>query len=355
MKLDPGDDILEALEKFMLDTSNKITTCGFVEFRLIGSVWADSIEYGISQDFGDIKSIVPYNDFTPKEREIANKARRIDLTLAILKTQKDPSIKGGRKRSLTFNLNQQCQDEQSRQAQPQSEKEKQRQGEDSQGTRYAYEQSGSSPIPESTDPGDMGHREQAGSEQQQQKKTETKTETKEEAKTEIKKDQAPQVKEEVKTAPKTTPPPVSGKTAGSTPTPTTTIGKDKSSRPSEGSAKGETGKLDAPIADKNKIPYLAPFGLPATEAKQGLTAHETANRKKLEVLFCWGTVSWEFTGKASDGTALFNQPKAHAHIMFSDSKGVAFGGHLVRAKIAIVGEVILDVLTTKKAVLGDKN
>ena len=51
----------------------------------------------------------------------------------------------------------------------------------------------------------------------------------------------------------------------------------------------------------------------------------------------------------------YNKPKAHAHISFSDHTGYAFGGHLVRAKIAIVGEVIVDVLTTDRARLGAKN
>ena len=71
--------------------------------------------------------------------------------------------------------------------------------------------------------------------------------------------------------------------------------------------------------------------------------------KKLEILCCSGTISWENP----------NKPKAHGHIIFADSdaerKGNAFGGHLLEAKVSIVAEIIVDVLTTSKDILGDKN
>jgi hypothetical protein len=80
--------------------------------------------------------------------------------------------------------------------------------------------------------------------------------------------------------------------------------------------------------------------------KEELPLSDQKKRKKLEVLFGYGTISWTKDNKA----------KAHAHISFAESgKGNAFGGHLLHAEVSIVAEVILDVLTTKNDILGSEN
>ena len=163
LKLKPGDDIIKSLEAFAHDITNncqaetiKDFTIGFAEFRMLGSVWADSVKYAISEEFGNVNTVAPYSDFTETEKIIAEKAQ-----------------------------------------------------------------------------------------------------------------------------------------------------------------KGET-----------------------------LSTEELAKRKKLELLFCWGTISWESPTK----------PKAHGHILFGEAgKGNAFGDHLLSAEIAIVAEIIVDVLTTNKDQLGTKN
>jgi predicted DNA-binding protein with PD1-like motif len=88
--------------------------------------------------------------------------------------------------------------------------------------------------------------------------------------------------------------------------------------------------------------------------KETLTEEELKKRKKLEILFCWGTISWEQSNKSDKK---YDKAKAHAHITFAESnkKGNAFGGHLIEAKVSIVAEIIVDVMTTGKNKLGDKN
>ena len=86
-----------------------------------------------------------------------------------------------------------------------------------------------------------------------------------------------------------------------------------------------------------------------------LTKEEIDQRKKLEVLFCWGTISWKERDKEVSNK--FNEAKAHAHITFAENrkKGNAFGGHLIEATVSIVAEIIVDVTTTGKSTLGTEN
>jgi len=84
--------------------------------------------------------------------------------------------------------------------------------------------------------------------------------------------------------------------------------------------------------------------------KKEWTAEEIELEKtSFEILFCWGTISWE---KENRG-----KPKVHAHIMMAENSGHgnSFGGHLVRGTISIVGEIIIDVMSTTKSIVGKEN
>src|SRR4051794_6668603 len=82
------------------------------------------------------------------------------------------------------------------------------------------------------------------------------------------------------------------------------------------------------------------FGKKGIEQRNSFEVKEKDKGKSFEILHCGGTISWEKDNK--------EKPRVHAHIMLAenDGNGNAFGGHLLKGTISIVGEIIIEVLST---------